>query len=205
TASDDGVNASTGTGSSQGGGGMASDGALLTISGGTLLVNAEGDGLDSNGSMLITGGTTVVSGPTGSGNGSLDSNGGITISGGTVLAAGSAGMAETPGTDSSQGWVAVTLDQAVAAGETVSIVKDQTVIASYTAVKQIQSLVLSDPDITTGQSYDVYVGAKLAGTTVGTYSDSGDLTGATKSTSVTAGEGASTGMGGGHGGGGKRP
>jgi len=211
TASDDGLNAtagtSTDTGGGGGGGGMQNDGSLLTISGGTLLVNADGDGLDSNGSLVITGGTTVVSGPTNSGNGALDSNGGITVSGGTLVAAGAAGMAETPGTESSQGWVSVTLDQSVAAGQTVSIVKDGTVIASYTTVKQVQSLVVSDPDIKTGEAYDVYVGGKLAGDTVGTYSDSGDVSGATKTTSVTAGEGASTGMGGQGGGrgGGKRP
>ena len=211
TASDDGLNATSGTSTDtggRGGGGMQDDGSLLTISGGTLLVNADGDGLDSNGSLVITGGTTVVSGPTNSGNGALDSNGGITVTGGTVLAAGSAGMAETPGTESTQGWVAVTLDQAVAAGQTISIVTDGTVIASYTAVKQVQSVVLSDPDLKTGESYDVYVGGQLAGDQVGTFSDSGDISGATKTTTVTAGEGGSTGMGGGQGsgpGGGRRP
>lgn len=37
---------------------------LLTISGGTLKVNASGDGLDSNGNLIIEGGEIYVSGPT---------------------------------------------------------------------------------------------------------------------------------------------
>lgn len=199
TSSDDGLNATQGATTDGQGGGMDDDGSLLTISGGTLLVNADGDGLDSNGTLVISGGTTVVSGPTNDGNGALDSNGGITVTGGTVVAAGASGMAESPGTDSTTGWVAVSFSQAIAAGQTISIVSDGTVIASYTAVKETASIVVADPDLTSGKSYDVYVGGKLAGTTVGTYSDSGDISGATKNTTVTAGTAIAGGMGGGRG------
>ena len=190
TSSDDGLNASNGTATATtnrgpGGGGMADDGSELTISGGTLLVNADGDGLDSNGSLAITGGTTVVSGPTMNGNGSLDANAGITITGGVVVAAGSAGMLESPDSASTVGWVSATTN--VSAGQTVSIVSGDTVIASYTAVKNVANILVADSDIVSGQSYDVYVGGKLAGTSVGTYSDSGTISGATKATSVTAG------------------
>ncbi|MGB7962490.1 MAG: carbohydrate-binding domain-containing protein, partial [Propionicimonas sp.] len=202
TATDDGLNATSGAtteggGGGGGGGGMQSDGSLLTVSGGTLLVNAEGDGLDSNGTITITGGTTVVSGPTGNGNGSLDSNGGLTMSGGTLVAAGSSGMAEAPAAASTIGWVSVSFAQPIAAGETVSIVKDGTVLAAYTTVKQVASLIVADSDITSGESYDVYVGGTLSGTTVGTYSDSSDLSGATKNATVTAGEHTASGFGGG--------
>lgn len=194
TSSDDGLNATQGpnTSGGGGGGGMADDGSVLTISGGTLLVNAQGDGLDSNGKLVITGGTTVVSGPTGGGNGALDSNGGITITGGTVVAAGSAGMVEAPGSASTLGWVSVSTN--VAAGQTVSVVSGTKVIASYTAVKTVANILVADSDITKGQSYDIYVGGKLAGTVVGTYSDSGDISGATKATSVTAGVSSGRGM-----------
>lgn len=200
TASDDGLNATSGAttgGGGGGGGGMQSDGSLLTISGGTLLVNAEGDGLDSNGTITVTGGTTVVSGPTGNGNGALDSNGGLTMTGGTLVAAGSSGMAEAPSADSTTGWVSVSFAQPIAAGQTVSIVKDGTVLAAYTTVKQVASLIVADSDITGGESYDVYVGGTLTGTTVGTYSASGDLSGAAKNTTVTAGEHTASGVGGG--------
>ena len=199
TASDDGLNATSGTAETEQQK-MQDDGSLLALLGGTLRVDADGDGLDSNGDLVITGGTTVVSGPTNSGNGALDANGGITVTGGTLVAAGSAGMAETPGADSTN-WLAVTFAEALAAGETGSIVQDGAVGAVYTTVEQVSSLGVADPGISGGESYDVYVGGTLSGTVVGTYSDSADLTGAAKVDTVTAGEGATGGMGGDPGGG----
>lgn len=105
-ASDDGLNAAGGSDTTSqeterwdfrgGWGGSASTG-VLRISGGTIYVNAEGDGLDSNGSLYVTGGLVIVEGPTGSGNGALDRGdvmGSVaSITGGTVLALGSTGMA----------------------------------------------------------------------------------------------------------------
>ncbi|MCB1253246.1 MAG: carbohydrate-binding domain-containing protein, partial [Austwickia sp.] len=212
TASDDGVNASAGSttaGASQGGpgggpgggGGMANTGEQLIISGGTTVVTADGDGLDSNGTIAISGGTTVVNGPTTNGNGALDSNGGITVTGGTVLAAGSAGMAEAPGSASTQGWVQVGLPGALQPGTTVQLVDNGRVVASYTATRSVQNIVLAGADIAQGQSYDVYVGGRLAADAVAdTFSLGGDGSGATKTTTVTAGQ-ATGGMGGGMGGG----
>lgn len=186
TASDDGLNATAGT-SDTDGGGMQSDGSLLTISGGTLTVDSGGDGLDSNGAVVITGGNTVVAGPTTDGNAALDSNGGITVSGGSLFAAGAAGMAETPGADSSTGWVAVTFDQPVTAGQTITIESGGEVIARYTAVKDTASLIVADPAIDDGASYEVAVDGSAT-------------------TTVTAGEGGTAGMAGPGGrGGGQRP
>ncbi len=39
---------------------MAQAGIMLTINGGTIIVNAEGDGLDSNGSIEMNGGSVTV-------------------------------------------------------------------------------------------------------------------------------------------------
>jgi phage baseplate assembly protein gpV len=69
----------------------------VDVTGGSLTINAQGDGLDSNGNASISGGTVVVNGPTNSGNGALDVNGELTVTGGRVAAAGSAGMVVTPG------------------------------------------------------------------------------------------------------------
>jgi hypothetical protein len=44
----------------------------LTIGGGTLVVDAEGDGLASNGTASMSGGTVVVAGPTNSGDFTID-------------------------------------------------------------------------------------------------------------------------------------
>ena len=96
TANDDGVNASGGssstsaqTGSQAGGpgGGMGGGETVgdysVDISGGTLTINSQGDGLDSNGNATISGGTVVVNGPSNDGNGALDVNGELAVTGGT--------------------------------------------------------------------------------------------------------------------------
>ncbi len=65
----------------------------LYINGGTIVVNAAGDGVDVNGAIEMTDGLVIVHGPTEQMNGSLDYDGYFNISGGYLVAAGSAGMA----------------------------------------------------------------------------------------------------------------
>jgi hypothetical protein len=77
----------------------------VEMSGGTLLIDAGGDGFDSNGDATVTGGTIVVNGPTSNGNGALDVNGELLVSDAVLLAAGSAGMAETPSVGSAEAYV----------------------------------------------------------------------------------------------------
>jgi len=173
-----------------GGGDMGvQEGASLTITGGTLHVDAEGDGLDSNGVAEISGGDVVVEGPTNGGNGALDSAGGLTVTGGTVLAVGSSGMAESPDDASTQGWVALTADSTLEAGTEVAVVDaDGTTVATLTLTKTAQSVVYSGPEITDGDSYTLTADGSEVGT-------------------ATAGEAAAggMGMGGGRGGGGQAP
>ncbi|QDW61326.1 carbohydrate-binding domain-containing protein [Oerskovia sp. KBS0722] len=170
----------------------------LTISGGTLVVDAGGDGLDSNGSLEITGGTTVVQGPTNAGNGALDVNGAFTISGGTLLAAGSSGMAVAPDTDSSQGWVAANLDQGAAAGTVVHVLaEDGTTLVSYEVTKDTQNVVYSSPEIETGATYLFETGGTLGTPDGSGLSSDGTTDGATPAATAVAGEFAGGGMGGG--------
>lgn len=188
TASDDGLNATTGSttessGGGPGGGGTGDDGSLVVISGGEHTVNADGDALDSNGSLTVTGGTTTVYGPTNDGNGAIDANGTRTISGGTLLAGGSSGMAETFDEDSEQGWLQVALGTTVTSGQVIEIRSGDTVVATYTATKDLNNLVVSTDEITSGESYTVTVDGEEVAT-------------------VTAGEATGGGMGGG---GGQRP
>jgi hypothetical protein len=176
TSSDDGLNASTGTGA------MGDDGSLLTIAGGDVSIDAQGDGFDSNGSAVVSGGTLTVFGPTENGNGALDVNGTLTVSGGTLLAVGSSGMAVSPGSDSPQGWISATVSGA--AGDEVQIVDSAgTVVASFTAPKTYASIVYSSADLATGSTYSVLIDG-------------------TSATSVTEGVAAA---GGGMGGGGGQP
>ncbi|MCR4782125.1 MAG: carbohydrate-binding domain-containing protein, partial [Lachnospiraceae bacterium] len=85
------------------------DTAVLYINGGTITVNANGDGLDSNGSLTVTGGTVYVAGPSDNGNGALDVGGSATITGGTVIATGASGMAVNFGENSTQGSMLVSV------------------------------------------------------------------------------------------------
>lgn len=162
TAQDDGFNAAGGAdGSSVGGrpgqNAFAGDASKsLTINGGTVAVNASGDGLDSNGALTVNGGTVYVSGPTDSANGIFDSGTGFTINGGVLLGVGSAGMLETPGTDSAQNTVFVSCSGQ--AGSTVEI-RDASgsTLVSYTAPKSFSVAVFSTPEVAVGETYTVYV------------------------------------------------
>jgi hypothetical protein len=180
-----------------GGGEAANDANQLTINGGTIVVNADGDGLDSNGNASITGGSIVVNGPTDSANGALDVNGTFAISGGTLLAAGSSGMAVAPEATSTQGWVAATFGSAQQAGTVVHIVAaDGTEITSFTATKSFSSMVYSAAGIVSGATYSVYTGESVAGGTL-----AGTFTAGTASTGGMMGGG----MGGGTPPAGRRP
>ena len=79
-------------------------------------VNADGDGLDSNGSIYMKGGIVHVDGPTNNGNGALDYNGEFVITGGELIAVGSSGMAQGASSNSSQTSVLMNLSSS---GETV--------------------------------------------------------------------------------------
>ena len=122
-ASDDGLNAaggndSSGFGGPKGGGDMfaSDDNCNITLSGGTLNINSEGDGIDSNGNLIVTGGETYVCGPTNSGNGALDYAGSATVSGGTLVAIGMSGMALGISEESTQGTIFLNLSDTQNAG-----------------------------------------------------------------------------------------
>ena len=154
-ASDDGINASNKAST-------VADGAYdetcqMYFSAGDIYVNADGDGLDSNGNIEVTGGTIVVDGPTNGGNGALDSNGGILVSGGTLVAGGSSGMCEVPRESSTQNVVAFTL---TANAKSTIVIKDSSTseeILTYNPKKNIQALVVSSSKLVLNESYDVYV------------------------------------------------
>ncbi|PRY30418.1 uncharacterized protein DUF4353 [Spirosoma oryzae] len=182
--SDDGVNVSDGSG---GGMGTATGSSnLLTINGGYLLVNASGDGLDANGSIVMTGGTVLVNGPSGNGNGSLDYDGTFKISGGLLIAVGSSGMAQAPGTTSTQNSVLMTFTSSQAANSLVNIQSaDGKSILTFKAAKQYQSLAFSSAGLVQGSTYKVFTGGSATGTnTDGLFTD-GTYTAGTQYTSFT--------------------
>ena len=158
TAADDGLNAAGGDSSGRDPFKTDSD-AFITISGGTLIVNANGDGIDTNGILSVSGGEVFVSGPTNGGNGSLDYGISGSISGGTVIAAGSAGMAVNFGAESTQGSILLNVGEQ-AAGTTITVIDESgTVLASFTPDKRYESVVVSAPGMVLDGSYTVTAGS----------------------------------------------
>ncbi|ABY33815.1 MAG TPA: carbohydrate-binding domain-containing protein [Chloroflexus aurantiacus] len=162
-ASDDALNAADGSGAQGGGfGGMGGGQWTLTMTGGSLTVDAGGDGIDVNGSITMSGGVMVVYGPTESMNAALDYDRAFTISAGQLIAVGSAGMAMAPDTSSTQPAVLINLSTVQTAGTSIAIVNAAgEPIVSLTPDKSYQSLVYSGTGLTVGEQYQVVVGGAV--------------------------------------------
>lgn len=161
TASDDGINAAGGSDGETGMWGAdafraGSGSYAIDISGGTLWVSAGGDGIDSNGALNISGGDITVHGPTSGGDGALDADGTITVTGGAMVTADSGGMTAFPGSASTQAYIAVSYNTALAVGETVTLRDESgTVLATYTAEKAHSLVLFSLPELTVGSTYTI--------------------------------------------------
>jgi hypothetical protein len=169
----DGFNDDFGTGfrGGFGGGGefVNNTDCYITVNGGSISINALGDGVDSNGSINISGGEIYVSGPTANNNGGMDYNGMAQITGGIVVIAGSAGMAQGFSDSSTQYSILNNLDTAAAAGTQITLTdKDGKVIVSFTSVKQYQSVVISSPKLKKGETYTLSCGDQSTDITLST-------------------------------------
>lgn len=164
-ASDDGINAAGGDSSENtpmGGGFGGNQDALIEINGGTIFVDAEGDGLDSNGSLVVNGGTIFVEGPISGGDGALDYEFSATINGGTVVATGSAEMAM--GFDGgSQCFFFYNLEN-TQKGDSDLVLTDAQgkELLSRTIGKQYSSVVISMPDMEEDGTYQIKAGEETA-------------------------------------------
>ena len=151
-------------GQPQAGGGMGGGGtfevvdATINISGGTVTVNANGDGIDSNGTATLSGGTLIVNGPFTGGNASLDTNGDLLLNGTTVTAANSGDMFEAPSTNSTSGYVKISNVSNLSSGTTVQVTDSSgNVVANYKVTNSSTALILvSRSKITKGESCTVY-------------------------------------------------
>lgn len=139
---------------------------VLLITGGKITVNADGDGLDSNGDLRVEGGDITINGPSNGGNGALDigtENGGVGfISGGTLIALGTSSMTENFGSTSTQCAFLVTMNS-FGAGETITITDSQgNVLYTGVTVKSANSVVFSSADLVVGETYTVTIGSTSA-------------------------------------------
>ena len=133
--------------------------AAINISGGTVTVNAEGDGIDSNGTATFSGGTVTVNGPAAGGNNALDSNGDLLLNGGTVTTGSTADMFKAPSSASTSGYLKITDSSALTQGSTVQVTDSSgTVVANYKITTSgVQLVLVSNKNIVKGQSYTVSV------------------------------------------------
>ena len=143
----------------------ANESCLIQINGGTIIIDAQGDGLDSNGYLEINGGTVLINGSALDAESTMDYEYGSTITGGTVLFVGSAGMGETFGQESSQAFINTRTQGAT--GNTVQL-KDAAgvIVAELTAARNFQCIIASAPGMTQGDTYTISVNGTDITTTV---------------------------------------
>ena len=182
-ANDEGLNAAggaDGSGFGRPGAGMFGEGTgEIVINGGSLKVNATGDGIDANGSVTVNGGTVLVYGPTNDGNGVLDYGGSFLLNGGTLLCVGSSGMAQVPTAASGQYSLAAVLSSGAAEGSTIEITVGGTTVLSAKAPKQFNYVLASTADFAADADVAVLVNGEecYAGTLTETVTCFGTISG----------------------------
>lgn len=159
-ATDDGFNATTGSG------GEADDGSLLLIQGGNITVNASGgDALDSNGDITINGGFIVIHGPASSPEVGMDYNGTGLINGGFIVISGTNSfMTQGFNTSSSQRSLILKTNSAIAAN-TIFHLEDASGnnLVTFSPLRNYYSIVFSSDLLTTGTTYKIYTGGSSTG------------------------------------------
>ncbi len=171
-ADDDGLNAAGGTDSSgttggrdgmfgkggMGGGGMSSSSnGSIVISGGTLYINASGDGIDANGTLEISGGYTTVVGPTQGDTATLDYDKTGIITGGTFIGTGASNMAQSF-SSSEQGVIAISVGSQSAGTQITLTDKNGNELISYSPELSYQVVILSTPEMKSGETYTITIG-----------------------------------------------
>ena len=152
----------------------------LTISDGTVMaVGTNNDGIDANGNMYLKGGTLIAMGASGAEAGiDIDESHSLYISGGNIFGIG--GRVDGKLGSTSQGIICTT--GSVQANSTVTVMGGSTILASFTMPPYSYnngSIIISAPGMTSGNSYTLSLGSTT--------------------TSVTASNTISNGMGGGGG------
>ena len=161
---DNGQNSSTPGGPGMGGAGMDADyDAYILITGGTININADGDGIDSNGYLGIAGGNVYVLGPSNNGNGALDYGIYAAITGGEMVAVGGSGMAQGFGDESTQCSALVNFDEWVDAGETITLTDSNgNKLLTYKTDKKFDSVLISTSDMKQGETYALTAGEQTS-------------------------------------------
>jgi len=139
------------------------DTGILRITGGTVLVDSGGDGLDSNGSVYIEGGTVLVSGPSSNWDAAIDRGEGgaeFVVTGGILMAGSYSGMAEAPDTTSdSQPSIFYAFSDYTEDGELCKLTDgDGNVVLAYSFAHGYNCVILSSPELVAGGTYTLTAG-----------------------------------------------
>ncbi len=147
--SDDGINASNKSGGNT---------ASITISDGKIYINAQGDGIDSNGQVFITGGTLFVEGPLSGGDSAFDYETGGYVSGGEVIMIGQSDMAEGFSEDgTSQCNLLYNFDSSFPKDSVITISNNGKTIFEETTTKMFNSLLISSEKISIGDTITITI------------------------------------------------
>ena len=133
----------------------------ITINGGTIFVDALGDGIDCNDSIYVNGGTIYVNGPEDDRNGALDYDNDFVMTNGFLLALGSSGMALNIGPSSSQYGLLIYLSSTYKSGTNISIKSGDDEILAFTSIKSFSSIVFSSDKIKKDNIYSLYINDSL--------------------------------------------
>lgn len=155
--------------------GVSDSNCLIQINGGKVVLDSQGDGVDSNGNVEINGGTLLVNGPSSDGDGAFDYDGEATISSGTVLMAGAVGMAQSF-TSGTQAFALVR-----ASGSAGNVIEatdaDGDVIETLTATRAFGCVLVSGAGVSDGDTITVSVDGAATMATASTTGTSGIATG----------------------------
>ena len=146
----------------------------LVINGGYIVINASGDGLDSNGDIEMNDGTVIVNGPTAANNSPIDYDGTFYLNGGFLVASGYASNMDEAGSSSSDQYsIIVFLNSTQTAGTLVHIENSNgDNIVTFSPEKKYKSIVFSSSELSNGSTYNLYLGGSDTGTnTDGVYKD----------------------------------
>lgn len=185
----------------------------LTISGGSIYAYASAnDGIDSNSTLYITGGTIIASGTT-QPEGPFDcDNSTFSITGGTLMGIG--GTTSTPSTNVTTQPVILLGSQSYSNGSYVSLTNSSGEVIMVFSVPRTYSaaiLMVSSPDMETGETYTFTKGVSVSGgtwwqglsedasvsggTTLATVSQSSTIVSSGSSSGVVGGTGGNGGPG----------
>lgn len=213
-ASDDAINATSGGGAGlQPGQSNTNDENIINITGGTIVIRSDGDGLDANGAIRMSGGLLIVSGANTRGDSAIDFDIDFVVTGGTVIAVGGTENAHMISSSSTQASFQCHLTSSMTAGTPLAIYDgDNNLILAYVSDKAYQSIIVTSSKMSVGMTINIYTGGTLTGTAKNGYYSDAEYSGGTKQISTTVSSMATThnisssgGIGGGTGGGGRHP